>query len=92
MEHQIGRYTADFAWPEQRVIVETDGFGAHGHRAAFEHDRARDAFLLARGWVVMRVTWRRLRREPTRVITELAKILTLRETSGAREARARSRR
>ena len=91
-EHQIGRYTADFAWPEQRVIVETDGFGPHGHRAAFEHDRARDAYLLARGWVVMRVTWRRLTREPTRVIAELAQVLALRETSSAREARARSRR
>jgi very-short-patch-repair endonuclease len=91
-EHQIGRYTADFAWPEQRVIVETDGFASHGHRSAFEHDRARDAYLLARGWVVMRVTWRRLRREPTRVVAELAQVLAVRETSSAREARAQSRR
>jgi very-short-patch-repair endonuclease len=80
-EHQIGRYTADFAWTEQRVIVETDGFGAHGHRTAFEHDRARDAYLLARGWVVMRVTWRRLRREPTRVIAELAQVLASRSAA-----------
>jgi very-short-patch-repair endonuclease len=81
VEHQVGRYTADFAWPEQRLIVETDGFGAHGHRAAFEHDRARDAYLLARGWVVMRVTWRRLRHEPTRVIAELARVLATRSAA-----------
>ena len=71
-EFQIGRYTADFAWPDEKVIAETDGYGAHGHRTAFEHDRARDTHLLARGWVVMRVTWRRLDAEPVRVVAELA--------------------
>jgi very-short-patch-repair endonuclease len=73
--HEIGRYTADFAWPAERVIVETDGWGFHGHRAAFEEDRARDAFLAARGWVVVRVTWRRLRKEPMLVMTQLAQTL-----------------
>jgi very-short-patch-repair endonuclease len=77
-EHQIGRYTADFAWLDAKVIVETDGYGAHGHRSAFEHDRARDAYLMARGWLVVRVTWRRLRKEPIRVMTELAQILATR--------------
>jgi hypothetical protein len=80
-ELPIGRYVADFAWPDQRVIVETDGYGAHGHRGAFEHDRARDAYLLARGWVVMRVTWRRLGREPLRVVAELAQILAARRVA-----------
>jgi hypothetical protein len=80
-ELQIGRYTADFAWPEEKVIVETDGYGAHGHRAAFEHDRVRDAYLLARGWVVMRVTWRRLGGEPLRVVAELAQILAVRRAA-----------
>jgi len=80
-EFQIGRYTADFAWPDEKVIAETDGYGAHGHRTAFEHDRARDTHLLARGWVVMRVTWRRLDAEPVRVVAELAQILTARRAA-----------
>jgi hypothetical protein len=33
---------------------------------------------LARGWVVMWVTWRRLRNEPLRVAAELAGILATR--------------
>jgi hypothetical protein len=81
IEHAIGRYTADFAWPDRKVIVETDGYDAHGHRKRFESDRARDAYLMARGWVVVRVTWRRLKREPMALMVELGQILALRTTS-----------
>jgi hypothetical protein len=31
----------DLAWPTQCVLVEMDGWAAHGHRFAFERDRAR---------------------------------------------------
>jgi very-short-patch-repair endonuclease len=37
--------------------VETDSWEAHGHRAAFENDRARDAALQAIGLIVVRFTW-----------------------------------
>ena len=46
----------DFFWPEQRLIVETDGRGTHLTPAAFERDRARDARLLALGYRVLRFT------------------------------------
>ena len=55
----LGRIV-DFHWPDHRVIVETDGWSAHGHRAAFEDDRARDAMLQAAGYVVVRFTWRQV--------------------------------
>jgi very-short-patch-repair endonuclease len=74
-QYRIGRHRFDFAWPEQRVIVETDGWGTHGRRAAFEDDRAKDAMLLAAGWRVLRVTWRRLVREPLLVAAQLAAVL-----------------
>ncbi len=74
-QHRIGRYRVDFAWPRERVIVETDGWGTHGPRAGFEDDRARDATLLAAGWRVLRVTYRRLAREPTLVAAQLAAVL-----------------
>jgi very-short-patch-repair endonuclease len=53
----------DFSWREQRLIVETDGHRHHGTRAAFEHDRERDAHLTAAGWRVVRITHRRLARK-----------------------------
>jgi very-short-patch-repair endonuclease len=48
---------ADFYWPEQRLIVETDSWRAHGHRAAYEQDRAKNAALQAAGYRVVRFTW-----------------------------------
>jgi very-short-patch-repair endonuclease len=30
----IGLFTVDFHWPEPRLVVEVDGFRAHGSRIA----------------------------------------------------------
>ena len=79
--HPIGRYTADFAWPAERVIVEADGWAFHGNRFAFEDDRARDAHLAFRGWIVIRVTWRRLRHKPMLVMVQLAQTLAQRAST-----------
>jgi very-short-patch-repair endonuclease len=68
-------YTVDFLWPRERVIVETDGFGAHGTRHRFESDRARDARLLAAGYTVLRFTWRQLVETPEIVAARLAVVL-----------------
>ncbi len=78
VNHSVAPYTADFAWPEQRVVVETDGWRFHGHRLAFEDDRARDADLAARGWIVVRITWRQLQSSPTLVLVQLAQTLARR--------------
>lgn len=61
----------DFLWPEQRVVVEVDGFAFHSRRSRFENDRRRDALLAAEGHVVIRITWRQLQQEPERVLTRL---------------------
>ena len=74
-QHVTGRYRLDFAWPELRVAVETDGWATHGRRQGFEDDRARDAFLLAAGWRVLRVTYRQLRHHPTLVAAQLSAVL-----------------
>jgi hypothetical protein len=39
-----------------QVIVETDGWEAHGTRTAFRADRAKDAALTASGYRVLRFT------------------------------------
>ena len=63
----------DFYWPEHRLVVEVDGFAFHGHRAAFERDRRRDAELHGHGVDVIRVTWEQLEREPTALVATLAR-------------------
>jgi very-short-patch-repair endonuclease len=73
-----GGEIVDFTWPEQRVVVEVDGWHAHGDRRAFEDDRARDAARQARGDLVVRFTWRQVTRERVRVATRLAQTLAVR--------------
>ena len=75
---RLGRYRPDFLWREHRVIVETDGFKAHGHRLAFENDRARDATLQAAGYAVLRFTWRQVKDDPHTVAGRIAATLTRR--------------
>jgi very-short-patch-repair endonuclease len=36
-------HRADYWWPEARLVVETDGWAAHGTRVRFETDREHDA-------------------------------------------------
>ncbi|MFU8814467.1 MAG: type IV toxin-antitoxin system AbiEi family antitoxin domain-containing protein [Pseudomonadales bacterium] len=75
---RVGGFEVDFMWPEQRVIVEVDGFAFHGDRVAFERDRERDASLAALGCVVMRVTWQQLVGRREAVIARVASALAVR--------------
>jgi very-short-patch-repair endonuclease len=68
---QVAGFTVNAVWPAQRLIVELDGYAFHGTRAAFERDRARDAELQRAGYRVVRLTWRRLHREPAAVAASL---------------------
>jgi very-short-patch-repair endonuclease len=69
------RYTVDFLWERERVVVEVDGFRAHGTRLRFETDRERDAALVAAGYRVLRFTWRQLVEQPEVVAARLAVVL-----------------
>lgn len=55
-----GFLKVDFAWREQRLVVETNGYTFHGHRGAFERDHRRDNLLYLAGWKVRRFTWRQI--------------------------------
>jgi very-short-patch-repair endonuclease len=54
----------DAAVPELKVAVELDGAAFHGSADARERDTRRDAALAARGWVVLRFSYRRLVTDP----------------------------
>lgn len=78
VNRRLGRYVVDFLWPAEKVVVETDGWAAHGHRRAFEADRARDAALHAGGYVVVRFTWRQISEQPLLAASRLAQVLAAR--------------
>ncbi len=65
----------DFLWPEQRLVVETDGRETHETPAAFQRDRRRDQNLLAHGYRVARVTWIHVRDELDALVGRLASSL-----------------
>jgi very-short-patch-repair endonuclease len=75
---RVSRYEVDFLWPEQRLIVEVDGWDSHRSRSAFEEDRARDARLAVLGYEVVRFTWRQLTRDQLVVAKTIRTLLRAR--------------
>lgn len=71
----VAGHEADALFPEQRLIVELDGWRFHANRRTFESDRDRDAERLAAGYVTVRITWERLTCKPAREAKRLRVIL-----------------
>lgn len=70
LDHEVDAY-----WPSHRLVIEMDSWEFHGHRAAFERDRARDAAMQAAGYRVIRLTHYQLQTETTRIATQLRAML-----------------
>jgi hypothetical protein len=57
-------YEADFLWRDKALVIETDGYGAHHTKRAFEDDRKRDIDLELKGYNVRRFTHDQVVYEP----------------------------
>lgn len=68
-------YEVDCLWPDQRHIVELDGWQAHGTRSAFRQDRTRDRRLQAAGYATTRLIWSQLTDEPAAIARDLRQSL-----------------
>lgn len=75
----VGEDVVDALWPAVRLIVELDSWEFHGHRAAFEEDRDRDAEHLLDGYRTIRVTHRKLSEEPKRLAAQIRALLGVTE-------------
>lgn len=73
---KLGRWTVDFLWRSERLVVETDFWGYHRGSAAFYADGERDLDLRAAGYAVLRFTDRQLEAEPERVASDVARALS----------------
>ena len=77
----VAGYEVDALFEQQRVVVELDGWEFHNDRTAFGSDRERDAALLEKGYVTVRITWDRLHDTSAREAARLKAILEARVTA-----------
>jgi very-short-patch-repair endonuclease len=68
-------FEVDFFWRQHKLVVETDGGGAHDRPSAREDDHRRDAALAIAGYRVHRFTWSQVTREPGAVARTLRALL-----------------
>ncbi|HEV7494501.1 DUF559 domain-containing protein [Baekduia sp.] len=68
-------FRVDFLWIDAQLVVETDGWGSHRTRAAFEEDRARDQALAVAGYRTVRFTHRQIVDDPDAVAATLSALL-----------------
>jgi very-short-patch-repair endonuclease len=59
-EYTIGNLHVDFAFPQAKLAVECDGFRYHSSPSQRERDAKRDAFLVKKGWRVLRFSGARI--------------------------------
>lgn len=78
-----GHADLDVAWPEARLAVELDGAAFHGSPEQRERDLRRDAALASAGWLVLRFSYRRLKREPDACRAQIAAVYRSRLGGGA---------
>jgi very-short-patch-repair endonuclease len=73
-----GRAVVDVAFPEQKVILEIDGWAFHRDLRAFFVDGPRQTALAAEGWVVVRTHWYELTETPETFLATLRRVLAAR--------------
>jgi hypothetical protein len=65
----------DFAYPDDKLAIETDGYRYHHGRAIWHHDRMRRNALVTRGWRVLQVTWSDLDTRREEIADEVRRLL-----------------
>jgi len=75
-QHRIGAKRYDFAWPQHKVVVETDSWLAHANQVAFQADRSQTNALQLAGWLVLRFTWADLTRRSRATAATVGQALT----------------
>jgi len=79
----VAGFEIDAYWEAERFAVEVDGWEFHRSRRAFERDRLRQEQLRLAGIDSIRITARRLEREPQVVAERIATLLAQRRRTAA---------
>lgn len=76
-ENATHRAVVDLADRDLGVVIEGEGFEAHGSRAGFDKDCRRYTELVCAGQLVLRCTWTQVMYEPDWVRVRLAEVVRL---------------
>jgi AbiEi antitoxin C-terminal domain/Protein of unknown function (DUF559) len=66
-----GEYRLDFAYPDQKLAIEVDGYVWHFSPDHVQRDHIRRNRLIGQGWRFLIYTWRDVTRDPARIATEI---------------------
>lgn len=80
----------DLADPKLKIVIEAESFEFHGEHRQLIRDCRRYTGLAARGWVVLRFTWRQVMFEPDYVRTMLEQTVRVRRGQLAGTSRAQA--
>jgi very-short-patch-repair endonuclease len=83
-------YLFDFAFPADRVVLETNGRRWHDDAMDYEHDNEKWSVPARCGYRIVFATWEKVTREPARLLAELTATLAVSASSGPRTARSRA--
>ena len=73
-QHQFGNYIADFYCHEAQLVIECDG-SVHDSNENWQHDQARDAYMVGQGLRVLRFTNEEVLNNTEEVPKEIARFL-----------------
>jgi very-short-patch-repair endonuclease len=74
---EVGPWKVDALWPEHRLAVEINGYGAHSSPWAHDRDHRKEQYLQAHGLATRRFTALQAIDEPALVIAGVAAVLAL---------------
>jgi very-short-patch-repair endonuclease len=74
----FGIWKLDFYWPDQRFVVEVDGYQYHSSRYRFERDRRKDNDLRRADIEVMRIVLRELKERTHGLVADVTRALVRR--------------
>ncbi len=71
---RAGTYVArvDFAYPDIKVAIQSDGYLFHARQEDWLRDRHQDNVLAGLGWHVLRYTWHDVTERPDLMVGEMA--------------------
>jgi very-short-patch-repair endonuclease len=77
-------FEVDALYAHHQLIIELDGYRDHSQPDRFEADRLRDALAIELQFDTLRITWKRLRRDPAALARQLHAILAARDPDARR--------